>query len=48
MKIEIENFMEHIRDKKSDIVSAREGLEVLAVALKAVESAEKHNERSKK
>lgn len=43
LKMEIENFIEHIRIGNSNIVSASEGLNSLAIALEAIRAAEQNN-----
>lgn len=47
LKIEVENFVDHIRKRNSNVVSVREGLNALGIALRAIRTAEK-NSRSNK
>ncbi len=43
LKLEIENFIDHIKSGNSNVVSARDGLSSLSIALKAIKAAEKNN-----
>lgn len=47
LKTEIENFIDHVKNRNSNVVSAHEGLNTLYVAQKAIISAEKNNRRNK-
>ncbi len=43
LRMEIENFIDHVKNGNSNVVSALEGLHSLAIALKAIKVAEKNN-----
>jgi len=45
LKLEIENFIEHLRNNKKNIVSAPEGLDALTTALRAIRSAERNQSK---
>jgi UDP-N-acetylglucosamine 3-dehydrogenase len=42
LRLEIESFVEHLRNNKNNVVSAPEGLDALTTALRAIKSAEKY------
>jgi UDP-N-acetylglucosamine 3-dehydrogenase len=45
LKLEIENFIEYLRNNKKNIVSAPEGLDALTTALRAIRSAERNQSK---
>ncbi|MGB3480231.1 MAG: Gfo/Idh/MocA family oxidoreductase [bacterium] len=45
LKLEIESFIEHLRNNKKNVVSAPEGLDALTIALRAIRSAERNQSK---
>lgn len=45
LKLEIENFIAHIRNNNKNVVSAPEGLDALTTALRAIKSAERNQSK---